>query len=261
MAIVTLLTDSGDQDFYVAAVKARILSINPGIRIEDVSHHVRSGNIAHAAFVLRSVYREFPKGTVHLVAVDAVGRPGDGHVAIYFDDHYFVGPNNGVLSLLDSERQPQQAAALNTIIPIQSTFPERDILAPAAARIASGVALTDLGKPAATFKRLTDRQFKATKKLIVGHVIHIDFYGNLITNIPREIFEQIVGGRSFTIQFGSERANRINSAYHQADPGDSFLIFNSLGLLEIGICYGNASQLLGLGYDSPVNILFEEPQL
>ena len=258
MAIVTLLSDSGDRDFYVAAVKARILSINPGIRIEDISHHVLSGNIAHAAFVLRSVYREFPKGTVHLVGVDSVGRPGDGHIAIHLDDHYFVGPNNGILSLLAPERQPSQLATLNTIIPVNTTFPERDILAPAAARLASGVSLSDLGRPSGSFKRLTDRHFKATKKQILGHVIHIDFYGNLITNIQKDIFDQIVGGRNFTVQFGSERSNRINSDYHQAEPGDSFLLFNSLGLLEIGICYGNANQLLGLGFDSPVNILFDD---
>ncbi|MFM9075725.1 MAG: S-adenosyl-l-methionine hydroxide adenosyltransferase family protein, partial [Bacteroidota bacterium] len=135
---------------------------------------------------------------------------------------------------------------------------ERDILAPAAARLASGVALTDLGRPVSAFKRLTDRHFKATKKQILGHVIHIDHYGNLITNIPKDIFDQVVGGRTYTVQFGSERSGRINTDYYQAEPGDSFLLFNSLGLLEIGISYGNATQLLGLGFDSPVNILFDE---
>src|SRR4051812_47765130 len=96
MAIVTLLTDSGEIDHYVAAIKARIISVNPGIRIEDISHKIEAGDIGHAAFVLRSVFRDFPKGTIHLVGVDATGNRGDNAIALQLEDHFFVGSDNGL---------------------------------------------------------------------------------------------------------------------------------------------------------------------
>lgn len=257
MAIVTLLTDSGESDHYVAAIKARIISINPGLRIEDISHKIKPADLAHAAFVLRSVFREFPKGTVHLVGVDSAGSRDDAFIALQLEDHYFVGCDNGLFGLI-SERPHQQLAELNTINPINTTFPERDVFAPAAAKLASGVSITSLGKPMTSFRRMIDRQVKATKKQITGTVIRVDSVGNLITNIPREAFEILSKGKGFTVQFGGEKFRKIHTNYHQADQGECFLIFNSLGLLEIGIYKGNASELLGLGYDSMVNIAFDE---
>src|SRR5690606_22678193 len=109
-----------------------------------------------------------------------------------------------------------------------------------------------------SFKKMIDRQVKATKKQIAGHVIHVDYYGNLITNIPQEAFAILSKDKVYTIQFGGEKFRRIHANYHQAEEGECFLLFNSLGLLEIGIYKGNASELLGLHYDSMVNITFDE---
>src|SRR5690349_21045850 len=170
MAIVTLLTDSGESDHYVAAIKARIISINPGIRIEDISHRIKPNDIAHAAFVLKAVFRDFPKGTVHIVGVDAVGDKNDMPIAVQLEDHFFVGSDNGLLGLI-SDKSHQNLIVLNSINSIQTTFPERDIFAPIAAKIASGVALSDLGRPMPSFKKMIDRQVKATKKQITGCVI------------------------------------------------------------------------------------------
>jgi S-adenosylmethionine hydrolase len=257
MPIVTLLTDSGEVDFYVAAIKAKILAVNPGVRIEDISHKINACDIAHGAFVLRSVFKDFPKGTVHLVGVDATGNRGDGYIALQLEDHFFVASDNGLLGLL-SDKAHQKLVELNTVNPMETTFPEKDILAPAAAKLASGVALTDLGKPMATFKKRTDRHVRATKKNILGHVIRVDHYGNLITNIPRDTFEILSKDKSYNIHVGGERISKIQTNYHQAEQGDCFLFFNSLGVLEIGIYKGNANELLGLSYDSPVNIIFDE---
>jgi S-adenosyl-L-methionine hydrolase (adenosine-forming) len=257
MAIVTLLTDSGESDHYVASIKAKIISINPGIRIVDISHRINPCDIGHGAFVLRSVFREFPKGTVHLVGVDASGSRGDAAIALQLEDHLFVGSDNGFFGLI-SEKTHQQLAELNSVNPITTTFPERDIFAPAAAKLASGVALTDLGKPMPAFRRMIDRQVKATKKQITGSVIRVDNYGNLITNIPKEAFDILSKGKAYTVQFGGEKFRRIQTLYSQAEQGECFLVFNSLGFLEIGIYKGNASELLGLEYDSTVNIIFEE---
>jgi S-adenosylmethionine hydrolase len=257
MAIVTLLTDSGESDHYVAAVKARIISINPGVRIEDISHSVKPSDLAHAAFILRAIFRDFPKGTVHLIGVDSTGNRGDASVALQLEDHFFVGCDNGLFGLI-SDKAHQQLVDLNSITPVTTTFPERDIFAPAAAKLASGVSITTLGKPMQSFKRMIDRQVKATKKQITGSVIRVDGVGNLITNIPRDAFDILSQGKAYTIQFGGEKFRRIHTQYNQAEQGECFIVFNSLGLLEIGIYKGNASELLGLEYDSTVNIIFEE---
>jgi S-adenosylmethionine hydrolase len=257
MAIVTLLTDSGESDHYVAAIKAKIISVNPGIRVEDISHRIQPTDIAHAAFVLKSVFRDFPKGTVHLVGVDASGNRGDSYIALQLEDHFFVGADNGLFGLI-SERPHQNLVELNTINSITTTFPERDVFAAVAAKLASGVSLTDLGKPMQVFKKMIDRQVKATKKQIAGTVIRVDNFGNLITNIPKEAFDILSKGKTYTIQFGGEKFRRVHTQYNQADQGECFIVFNSLGVLEIGIYKGNASELLGLDYDSMVNIVFEE---
>lgn len=257
MAFVTLLTDSGKTDHYASAIKAAILKVNPGIGIIDISHEVEACDVAHGAFLLRSVFRDFPKGTVHLVGVDALGNPGDPFIAIQLEDHFFVGVDNGLFGLISSKAH-QTLVQLNTINAVDSTFPEKDILAPAAAKLASGVAITSLGKPMTTFKKMIDRHVKATRRQIAGHVIRVDHYGNLITNVPKIDFDNLSKGKNYTIQIGGEKFRRIHSNFNQTEQGDCFLIFNSLGLLEIGIYKGNASELLGLEYDSPINITFEE---
>lgn len=257
MAIVTLLTDSGETDHYVAAIKARVLATNPGLTLIDITHNIRPCDIAHGAFVLRSVFRDFPKGTVHLVGVDSTGNRDDAFIAVQLEDHFFVAVDNGLLGLI-TDKQAQNVVELNTFQQVSVTFPEKDVLAPAAAKLASGVSISTLGKALPTFKRMTDRHVKATKRQILGHVIRVDTFGNLITNIEKESFEFLSKGKVYTIQFGGEKFRRVHTHYYQAEQGDCFLLFNSLGLLEIGIYKGNASELLGLSYDSPVNVIFEE---
>ncbi|HCW09013.1 MAG TPA: S-adenosyl-l-methionine hydroxide adenosyltransferase [Cytophagales bacterium] len=257
MAIVTLLTDSGEADHYAAAIKAKILSVNPGLTIIDISHQIAPCDIAHGAFVLKSVYNDFPKGTVHLVAVDAVGYPDTSFIAVQLDDHFFIGSDNGLFGLL-SDKTHQQAVDLNSINPIQSTFPEKEIFAVTAAKLASGVAITTLGKPMQAFKKMIGRAVKATRKQITGHVIRIDNYGNLITNITKTDFDILSKDKNYTIQFAREKFRRINSNYHQTEQGDCFIIFNTLGLLEIGIYKGRACDLLGMELDSTINIIFDE---
>jgi S-adenosyl-L-methionine hydrolase (adenosine-forming) len=241
----------------VAAIKARIITINPGIRVEDISHKIKPSDIGHAAFVLRAVFRDFPKGTVHLVGVDSTGNRGDAFIALQLEDHFFVGCDNGLFGLI-SDRSHQQLVELNTLNAISTTFPERDVFAPAAVKLASGVSITNLGKPMPNFKKMIDRQVKATKKQITGTVIRVDGMGNLITNIPKDAFDILSNGKHYTVQFGGEKFRRIHTQYNQAEQGECFIVFNSLGLLEVGIYKGNAAELLGLDYDSTVSILFEE---
>lgn len=257
MAIITLLTDAGESDHYIAAIKARVLSANPDARIVDISHHIRMFDIGHGAFVLRAVFRDFPKGTVHLVGVDSGGNRGDGFIFVHIEGHFFVGTDNGLFSLI-SDQPPDGIWQIGDALANPTTFPEREIFAPVAGMLAAGADPASLGKPLPEFKRFVDRQVKATRKQITGHVIRVDHFGNLITNIPRQAFDILSKGKGYTIQFGGEKFKRIHAAYNQTEQGECFLVFNNLDFLEIGIYRGNAAELLGLGYDSVVNIVFEE---
>jgi S-adenosyl-L-methionine hydrolase (adenosine-forming) len=254
MALVTFLSDFGDKDYYVPAVKAKMLSINPQLNIIDISHSIAPFDLEHAAFVLRSTYREFPKGTVHLVGINTTGTMNTGYIGIKLEDHIFVGPNNGILSLL-ADYDPGIIVQFADIHVKDSTFPTRDILAPIAAKVASGAAIHDFGGPSHQFRKLISRQAKATKEQIIGHVIRIDCYGNLITNIRKDIFEKLNPGK-FTIQFGRETIDQLQTGYDQVEAGDPYGFFNSMDLLEIGINHGHGGNLLGLKQDSVVYITF-----
>jgi len=255
MALVTFISDFGNSDYYVPVVKAKMLSINPQLSIIDISHEVELYDIAHAAFLLRSSFNDFPKGTVHLVALNTTSSITDGYIGIKLNEHIFIGPNNGVLSML-ADHDPGIIVKFSDIHVKNSTFPAKDILAPIAAKVASGAAIHDFGGPLPAIKKMLGRQFKASKKQIVGYVLRVDHYGNLITNIPQEVFEKLNPGK-FEIVFGRESAQQIQTNYNEVEPGDCWAFFNSLGLLEIGINHGHGADLLGLKYDSPIFINFE----
>ena len=254
MALVTFLSDFGDKDYYVPAVKAKMLSINPQLNIIDITHSIPPFDIEHAAFILRSTFRDFPKGTVHLVGINTVGAMTQGYIGVKLEEHIFVGPNNGILSLL-ADQDPGILVQFADIHVKDSTFPTKDILAPIAAKVASGAAIHDFGGPLTNFRKLMSRHAKATREHIIGHVVRIDRYGNVLTNIRRDVFEKLNPGK-FSIQFGRESIDRLQSGYDQVEAGDPFAFFNSLDILEIGINHGDAGKLLGLKQDSVIYIHF-----
>ncbi|MHA7130983.1 SAM hydrolase/SAM-dependent halogenase family protein [Algoriphagus namhaensis] len=254
MALVTILSDYGDNDYYLPAVKASMLAINPQLNIIDISNRVNPFDLAQAAFLLRSTFRQFPKGTVHLVAINTTGGLADGYIGVKLEEHIFIGPNNGILSLL-ADQEPGIMVKFADLHVSETTFPAKDILAPIAAKVASGAAIHDFGGPLKGFKKLISRQSKVTKEQILGHVIHIDSYGNLITNIRKVDFDTLNPGK-YTLEFSREQLDRLHKGYDQVEPGDCFAFFNSLGLLEIGINHGDGAGLLGLKMDSVVYINF-----
>ena len=256
MAIITLLTDFGTSDHYTASLKAQILGINSGLNIIDISHTIAPSDLAHASFVLRNCYNDFPKGTVHLVSVGTSGHPKEKMIAIKLNDHYFIGADNGLFGLI-----AETEAQFSIEIPKKegsTTFVAKNIMAGVAAKLASGVSLQDLGNPFPEYKKMLGRHLRATKSHISGHVTRVDHYGNVITNIEQKAFQALHQDRTFSVTFGRYNSRRIHDYYSQVEPGDYFVVFNSLGLLEIGIYQGNASELLGLEFDSPVTINFEE---
>ncbi len=258
MAVITFLSDFGTSDHYVAAVKAAIISVNPGLQVVDISHQVSSCNLAEASYLLESVFRDFPKGTVHMVAVNSTGKREDKPVAVKLEDHFFVGPDNGIFSLV-SIQKPTAIVTLDLVNKKKTTFPARNIYAQAASFLASGKSIHDLGQPIPELNTLIKKKGKTTKRQITGHVIHIDHYGNLITNINKSDFDTIMElnqQKGFEISFGRERSTEIHESYFSVEGGECFFIFNQSGLLEIGINNGPATDLLGLHYDSPIVINF-----
>ena len=258
MAIVTFISDFGNSDYYVGAVKAAVLNVNPNINIVDISHEIKVCDIGHAAYVLGEVFRDFPKGTIHLVAVSDSGPSDSGMIAVMLEDHYFVGFDNGIFSLITSQ-QSTSIVDINSINRKDSSFPAKDIFAPAAAALASGKAIYDLGVSMDEIVRRTVSISKATKKQIAGNIIRIDHYGNLITNIKKDDFDTIMklnGNEGFEINFRREKLRKLNQAANDVPAGECFVFFNTKGKLEIGINQGNGSDLLGLKENDQVFIDF-----
>ncbi len=255
MSVITFLSDFGTTDHYVAAVKASILSKSADQVIVDISHDIRPYDIGHAAMVLKQVYHEFPPNTVHLVAVDSV-REKTKSIAIELNGHFFVGFDTGLFSLI-SENKPHSIVVLESDGYI---FPAKEVLAKAAVKLATGTRLDETGDSIESYKELYPRQLKVTKREIAGNIVAVDHFGNLITNIQKADFEKILmingNGTSPIIRFGREEFDHIHTYYTEVESGDCFVMFNSLGFLQIGINKGNASELLGLRVDAPVNIEF-----
>ena len=253
MALITFLSDFGYTDHYVAAVKARILKEAPQSQIIDISHAVEPFNIVHGVYVLGAVYKDFPPGTVHLVAVDSQGsREGRFH-AIKFKGHYFLAADNGIMSLL-TESRPETLVQLQTGDNL--SHPAKDILAPAAAFLANGGNILELGAETNIMHELLNRQLRLADHQITGHIIHVDHFGNLITDISQDAVDAIGHGRQFTIKFARETVDRISRNYNSVDEGDCVCVFTSQGLLSIGVNKGHASELLGLHFDSRVDVNF-----
>ena len=254
MSLVTFTSDFGYQDHYAAAVKAMILQYCPHATIVDISHGIEPFNIAQGVHVLKAAYSFFPPGAVHIFAVQ--GNQGvDKHIAFRWERHYFVGSDNGFAGLL-AEAVIEQCVEIKAASKQPATFLAQMLYAPAAAKLAQGVPLQEIGHPTPTPQKLIARQLRITANKIIGHVIHVDHYGNLVTSITQEIFTQQRRSRKFEIRFARESIYTLHTHYTQVEPGDCVCVFNSLSLLEIAINQGNAATLLGLQYDSPVCISF-----
>ena len=241
--IITLLTDFGTADGYVAEMKGVILSALADAALVDVSHEMAPQDVEGARLTLARYWRRFPAGTVHLAVVD----PGVGSeraaIAVRSDDRLLVGPDNGVLSpalLMRGARAvalpvPPQAAA---------TFHGRDVVAPAAAALAAGTPLDALGAPHdAPVVRRTPEPHRGTDGAVEGQVISIDRFGNAITNC--------LGLRGGTLEVAGARVPVLRT-YADAAPGGVVALCGSSGLIEVAVRDGSAARLLGLERGAPV---------
>ena len=253
MAFITFISDMGYRDHYVASMKGMIYSIHPSCMIIDIAHKVEAFNLSQAAYTIRSTYKNFPKGTIHLIAVGTSSMNSIRFIIAKIDSHYFVAPDNGILSLI-IDKDPELVIELEK--KEEDTFPEKNILAKAAAQLALGEDISKLGNKITTIEKKLFRQPRQTENQLIGAVIYIDEYGNLITNIEYALFEKLKQNKKFQLKIGRETIHSIHTYYNQVEPGDCIALFNSNHLLEIAIYKGNAMQLLGIQFDHPITISF-----
>ncbi len=256
--IITFLSDFGLEDGYVGIVKGVILGINPRARIVDITHQIPHGSILDAAFVLQEAWHFFPEGTVHLAVVD----PGVGTtrrpIAVQAERHFFVGPDNGLFWPIIDRYPSSRIVHLNQEhyfrSEISDTFHGRDIFAPVAAHLATGVALQLLGPPIKNPSSLSIPVPEIRDNLLLGAVIRIDHFGNLITNIDKNTLEKFLGKDEAVIRIGDLHITGIARTYGETTPGKVIALMGSAGLLEIAVCLGRAGDLDGLGAGNPLGM-------
>jgi S-adenosyl-L-methionine hydrolase (adenosine-forming) len=235
MKRITLLTDFGTRDGYVAAMKGVIATIAPSVLVEDASHDVAPGDVLSAAQALSRYWHLYPAGTVHVVVVDPGVGTDRAAIALAANGHFFVGPDNGVFSFIDDD----QAIQLTIPPDASSTFHGRDVFAPVAARLSNGEALHAMGT-------LIDERFVLVKEEPqgnVGEVIAIDRFGNIITNVMQAADVEIEGV-----------AVKLQVAYGDVAEGELLALINSDGLLEIAMRNGNAAERLGVSRGTRVHL-------
>ncbi len=275
MAIITLTTDFGHKDHFVGALKGTIYKELSDAKIVDITHTVSPFNIQECAYILKNSYKAFPEGTIHIVGVDSEPTIENQHIAVLVDNHYFISANNGVISLITSEIEPEKVVEINIPNPVIGSFPVLDIFVKVACHIVRGGKLEVVGKSFEDLKELKEFAPRITNegKTIVGSVIYIDNYGNVITNIQKSLFEAYRNGRKFEINARNRKINQIHNRYsdiinfdlgknQRKGPGDLLALFNSSDYLELAIyksdlnTVGGASTLLGLDYRDTIIINF-----
>lgn len=275
MSIITLTTDFGTKDHFVGALKGTIYSELPNARIVDISHHISPFNITETAYILKNAYKSFPEGSIHIIGVDSELNEENKHIALKLDNHYFICPDNGIISLLASEINPEKIVEINIHDRISTSFPVLDVFIKVACHISRGGTLEVIGKIITEYKKIVELQptISSDGKTIQGNIIYIDNYGNSISNIPKKLFQEVGKGRDFEVIANKYTFKKINTKYsdivdfsipkdiRQKD-GTRLAIFNSANYLEIAMyrsnlnTVGGASSLLGLNYRDMISIRF-----
>src|SRR5690606_17589671 len=201
MGVVTLTTDLGHKDFYQAALKGSIVSQFPAVQLVDVSHEIPPFDIQYAAFVVKNAYPYFPKKSVHLIGIDTVFNQNSRYLALQYNGHYFIGTDNGLFSLI-LDGPPTEAVEITIIQDLKYLhFPLTDILAKAACHLAKGGKLADIGDPVDSVVDRTLVQPVVEKDSLRGSVVFVDSFGNVISNISKELFNKVQRSRNFVVYF------------------------------------------------------------
>ncbi|HEX4886426.1 MAG TPA: SAM-dependent chlorinase/fluorinase [Luteibaculaceae bacterium] len=264
MPVITLTTDLGTRDYYVAAVKGTILSICPEAILVDVSHDIVPFDLFQAAFVIKNAYHHFPPGSIHIIGVDVSGRTSVKALAAQYNGHYFLASDNGIFSMLFDDT-PEVVTAIQFGAELQVVpFPLRDILAVAAGQLAIHRNIELFGPRVQTYLERNTFNPVVTNSEIRGQVVYIDGYGNAITNVTKSLFYRVGESREFALYFTSmnQPIRKISMYYDDVAEGERLALFTSSGHLQISInkgingAGGGASQLFGLKLHSSIRIEF-----
>ena len=256
MPIITLTTDLGDKDFYVAAVKAAILAESPEVNIVDVTHKLQLMNIIQASFIVRNLYKDFPAGTVHIIGIPPSKKYENSHLVVKINEQYFISGNNGLFSLLFDPKSNDYYELMIDENEKMNTFPTKNIYAKAACHLAKGGDISDLGNRIAEIEEKTMLIPVSVDNVIKGVVLYLDHYGNIITNISKDLFYEVGQGRAYEIHFRGDTISAISANYDSVVNGEQLALFNSSGFLEIAMNNGNASKILGLKESDVIRIEF-----
>jgi S-adenosylmethionine hydrolase len=253
MALVTFTSDLGLQDYYTAVIKGAIYSRNSALNIVDISHNIKPFDIVQGAYIIKNAFQSFPEGTIHLLSVNSHYDNGRCYLAARYEGHYFIGPDNGIFSLIFE-------GGANKVYELEGSpdLLSQDVIAKAVHHITGGMPFNEIGILVDEIEERMTFQPITTSDMIKGAVIHIDHYENVVVNISETLFQQIRKKRKAKIYF--KRFNPINEiSYSYADVpvGEPLCLFNSAGFLEIAVNTGKASSLLGLQLEDGVNIEFE----
>ena len=255
--VVTLLTDFGLRDHFAGVLKGSVLSVCPQANVIDITHEVASFDILEGAFLIAQSWRYFPAGTVHVVVVD----PGVGSnrrpILAEAGGHFFVAPDNGVLSLIYDSEQPTVRHLTEERFfrhPVSHTFHGRDIFAPVAGHIAGGVPAADLGPVIDDFLKLPlEKPVRTARRGWTGAILKIDRFGNLITNFRADEFVR-VHEQNFEVLAGLQAIEKLERNYAAAEPGKVFLIEGSSGYFELAASQASAAKILGCGVGAPIEL-------
>ena len=276
MSLVSLTTDFGLKDYFVAAIKAELYQEIEGVNVVDVSHQISPFNHTEAAYVLKNAYSAFPKGSIHIIGVDSEYTPENVHIVMLLEGHYFIGANNGIFSLIKEERIPEKIVEINIHKNIVSSFPVLDVFVKVAGHIARKGSLDVIGKNINQNKEVTDVKpvINTAEDQILGSVIYIDNFGNVVTNINKKVFLEYQKGRAYTIFTKSVKLHTIYNSYTEAinfsipkenreEDGKKIALFNAAGQLELSVyksnpqTVGSANSLFGLEFRDTITIKFK----
>ncbi len=269
MAIITLTTDMGHKDYYVAALKGALWTLNPQLTLVDISHHISPFSIAEASFQLRAASLNFPEGTVHIIGIDDEpvinGTQSQLPSILKYRGQYFVGSDNGVFALILSGDQPEEFWQIDNVLsnPKFLTAPTKTIFAPIAVKIANGEKIFDFASEVETWNRAIGTRPILDELLVKTHVVHVDYYGNVILSLTQADFDRYKG-IPFTIYLRNKEyhIDKISLSYNDVTNGERLALFNDAGHLEIAInkgvngAGGGASSLFGLHVGDVVRIEF-----
>ena len=274
MPIITLTTDFGTTDGKVACIKGCILSMQPDVSIVDISHDIEPYNLTQTGYIVKNAYSHFPKGSIHIISVDSFHHKDRKFLVCKADGHYFIMADNGLLSLIFYDIKPESIheITLNNRFVDVVNFTSTDIFVPVAVHLYKGGIPEIIGREIKQIKEITypKPHFNENEKILIGEVVYIDHFGNAVSNISKEIFEQyFLAFKDFDVKFRGFSTKKIVEKYTDIIPdwekessfhGKELALFNEADLLEIAIYKGSkasgASALMGLNIGEKIYVEF-----